>query len=139
MAMKAPRAKGNKREDIVQAMFAESGRYAVVLRGSGSRGTEQQKIPNRVAGDVLVAPETFDRMVPDFVLKSGIQVACGGPGKRPGAEFADLRDGAIPGYALACVFFAGMKPKRWLLADSDGGWTECSSLDDLLGTIEARS
>jgi hypothetical protein len=112
-------------------MFAERGRYAVVLRGSGSRGTVQQKTPLRVAGDVIVVPGE---------MRPGIQVACGGPGKRPGAEFADLRDGHIPGYALAAVFFSGSKPKRWLLLDDDdGGWTDCAGIDDLLATIEARA
>ena len=109
-------------------MLDERGRYAVVLRGSGSRGVVQQRAKNRVAGDVVAIAGA----------SPGMQIACGGPGKRPGAEFADLRDGAISGYALVMCQFAGMKPRRWLLADDDGGWTECADLDDLLATIEGR-
>ena len=130
--MTRPRAKGNLREDVVQALFAENGRYAIVQRGSGSKGTKQQLVPNRVAGDVVVLPRPWQE-------NFGIQIEVGGPGKRFEAEFADLRAAAVPGYALVLAIFAGMKPKRWLLADDDGGWTECSDFTDLLGTIEARS
>jgi hypothetical protein len=129
--VKAPRAKGNRREDIVAAMLDDRGRYAVVLRGSGSRGTVQQKARWRVAGDVIAIAERGGDV--------GLQIACGGPGKRPGAEFADLRDGAIPEYALVMCEFAGMKPRRWLLADDDGGWTECADLDDLFHTVQGRA
>ncbi len=133
--MKASRAVGNKREDIVQAMLAERGRYAVVLRGSGSRGTVQRKVPCRVAGDVLVTPNAH---------WSGIQIEVGGQGKSALKELADLRDGAIPRYALAVVIFGGrgesMKPVRWLLDDGNGEtYTACDGLDDLLATIEGRA
>jgi hypothetical protein len=129
------RAKGNVREDIVRAMFAERGRYAVVMRGSGSRGKTQQRLPLRVAGDVLVTSEW---------VRPGIQIEVGGVGKAALKELADLRDGAIPGYALAVVLFGArgesMVPKRWLLDDGNGEtYTECAGIDDMLATIKGRS
>lgn len=124
-------------------MFAERGRYALTLRGSGSRGTKQQKLPLQVAGDIVVVPDTTGEDAwgsdePVIPAAAGIQIEVGGSGKRFDAEFAELRDAAIPGYALALCIFTGMKPKRWLLADDDGGHTECADLDDLLATIEGR-
>ncbi len=115
-------------------MLDDRGRYAVVLRGSGSRGTVQQKARWRVAGDVIAIAESGGGGG-----DPGLQIACGGSGKRPGAEFADLRDGAIPEYALVMCEFSGMKPRRWLLADDDGGWTECADLDDVLATVRGRA
>ncbi|MGB8265176.1 MAG: hypothetical protein WCE44_02520 [Candidatus Velthaea sp.] len=135
--MKAPRARGNERETIVADLFSWAGRYAVTLRGSGSKGTKQQEAPNRVAGDVVVLPRCG-------LYAPGIQIAVGGQGKSAPRELADLREGSVPGYACACVIFGGrgesMKPVRWLLDDGNGEtYTACAGLHDLLDTIKARA
>ncbi len=128
--IRTSRAKGNRREDRVLDLLDERGRHAVVLRGSGCRGVQQQRRDRYVAGDVIAFPRLED---------VGVQFAVGGPGKRPGSEFSELRKGALPGFALSMVEFYGAEPRRWLRADVDGGWTVCEGCDDLLATIRARS
>lgn len=76
--IRTSRAKGDRREDRVLDLLDERGRHAVVLRGSGCRGVQQQRRDRYVAGDVIAFPRLED---------VGVQFAVGGPASALAASF----------------------------------------------------
>ena len=136
--MKRPRSLGNRREDRVAALLDARGFHTIVRRGSGARGSRQQALKHAVAGDVIALGRR--RGVEGILLgECDFQIAVGGRGKRPGAEFASLKAGAVAGFALVMAQDLGRGKWRWLLKDKDGGYTECADLDDLIVTAAARA